>query len=1263
MADAEAAKAAEEAAEKAEYLKVGTRIAPYPGTLLTIEEVQELSEHKDFLEPMDAYSMSKGRTYSYQQDQDINGYTLVSPQYAVVERGGYFYKIGQQNLDLLAHSTQHVENPTIGENVYRNSRGVIIAWAFANKGIAWAADTFGGPLGGAAAPVLNTAAEQGLQEDRRAMAYLEGQDFNEEKIEVNGDTMIDSAVGFASNLVGSKISKSADKFIQGSKWVAKSAPLVQRAAKMVPHLAGAAVSKEIAQTGEVAKSAIHGKGISPSDFVPSAGIGDIEGLIEGAVTSWLHKGWSKGRTPKAGAPSSAGGTPEAKAPPKSSSDAHPQKPAAPPENLPRKAAQTPEHAGAGGGSKGPPAKPPRGGAGGGDEGGGKKKPPDPQVEAAFDEWGKDLESQGLLHGKHDPKDGPVSPPIDYKIHDVAEKARNKRLKAEAKAQRRERGKERKREEWERKNPEAAAAEKAAIENDPKKAEQAKAAAKEAAQRKSKYQKDMRAATKGDAEAEAHRHDVAVKDQPAMTRKDMYNKTIAMRGFDAGAPVHEGEKRQNDYDAVKKEIAGHPDKPKLDDLQKRKKQIDAELAKINRKEKKAESKAAKSPEAKQPKLGETDQKRKAELEAALADVDAAIEKNPVTALNRRANGLRDKIAVSTLTDPDHPTKPARLVEGAPAGRGDNTYAVIQVVGPDGTIVASATGKRTGKGHAEQNAIPELERQIKQRGGVPPGSHVEVVGDQVVCTEVCKPALSEFATNHDIERVDGYTYHAEKPGKKGEVYSAKSTAQDTTTAAARPFEELQEKHEKIYERGKGPLGGGTPTEGEKHRHAQKVRRKAPPSAKAEPSQPHPADRVTPPQVQKDAQPAVPAPTIAQQKLGQQADEAKAETTAPSAPESKQEAAPKAKSKAKAKYKATSKTKPKSVKTEAKSAEPAHTPSSVKTKSSAPSKSAPQPTNPPSSKGQKITAFMGKADAVLGAVRDFKNYKADGMSELEALTRSGATLAANLKGGPAAAVVNSINVYDNERHAGQGKVEALATAIGTVGGGLIANKVAPAGPVGTAVNLANTASQALGAPQGIQDATTGAAALVPSNIVGTTITEGARSYANIGTAMVTGDTKALDKQVQGMQAGNAGPWLQGYAQMTGMVADVAAGDSFDKALNKAADSGRGSWADRVGSKGGDALYELGESKEAKSGKYGAPVQGISMSLGIASDMIAGQSFEQALDKAADAGRGSWAEKAGSALGDVAWSATEKTKQLVGSDIPAAKKLIKNKWQKLWS
>ena len=222
-------------------------------------------------------------------------------------------------------------------------------------------------------------------------------------------------------------------------------------------------------------------------------------------------------------------------------------------------------------------------------------------------------------------------------------------------------------------------------------------------------------------------------------------------------------------------------------------------------------------------------------------------------------------------------------------------------------------------------------------------------------------------------------------------------------------------------------------------------------------------------------------------------------------------------------------------------------------------------PSAGAAAATSAMNKADTVLSAKLQYDRYRAEGMSEEEAMTRAGVTLAANLKGGPAATVVNAANAYDSAIKGGQSKAEAGATAGGTVAGGIIANKVAPAGLVGTGVQLVNTAAHVAGAPQEVQDATEGAAELVPSTIVSRTITTGARSYVNV----LSGDTKAIDKQVQGMAAGEAGPWLQGYAQATGMAADLASGDSFEKALDKAAKSGKGSWADRVGSKLGDETY----------------------------------------------------------------------------------------------
>ena len=186
---------------------------------------------------------------------------------------------------------------------------------------------------------------------------------------------------------------------------------------------------------------------------------------------------------------------------------------------------------------------------------------------------------------------------------------------------------------------------------------------------------------------------------------------------------------------------------------------------------------------------------------------------------RARALHDKIAISGLNDPDARRQPSK---GAPAGRGENTYAVLQIVGKDGKILAAATGKNTSQGHAEQNAINQLERDIKRMPGgkLPPGAHVEVVGDQVVCTEVCKPSLRSFAERHHIERVDGYTFHSvprDAEGNPGEAVSAKTTGRNATIASV-AGRELEKKHEPIYPQG---AGGDVLTEGEKHRHAQRTK----------------------------------------------------------------------------------------------------------------------------------------------------------------------------------------------------------------------------------------------------------------------------------------------------------------------------------------------------------------------------------------------------------------------------------------------------------
>jgi hypothetical protein len=67
---------------------------------------------------------------------------------------------------------------------------------------------------------------------------------------------------------------------------------------------------------------------------------------------------------------------------------------------------------------------------------------------------------------------------------------------------------------------------------------------------------------------------------------------------------------------------------------------------------------------------------------------------------------------------------------------------------------------------------------------------------------------------------------------------------------------------------------------------------------------------------------------------------------------------------------------------------------------------------------------------------------------------------------------------------------------------------------------------------------------------------------------------------------------------------------------------------------------------------VQCTAMVLGMASDMIAGDSFERAAEKAAEAGKDSIAGRIGGAAGDAAFTVVEAGREIINEDLPAAKK-----------
>jgi hypothetical protein len=155
-------------------------------------------------------------------------------------------------------------------------------------------------------------------------------------------------------------------------------------------------------------------------------------------------------------------------------------------------------------------------------------------------------------------------------------------------------------------------------------------------------------------------------------------------------------------------------------------------------------------------------------------------------------------------------------------------------------------------------------------------------------------------------------------------------------------------------------------------------------------------------------------------------------------------------------------------------------------------------------------------------------------------------------------------------------------------------------------------------------------------------------------------VDKFAEDAVKGKLGAIIQPWAMAADFAGNLGS-DDVGTALEKTVKKTEGTTLKKLGDASGDAMYELGQSAEAKSGQYGTSVQGISMMLGMTSDMIAGQSFEKALEKAAEAGKGSWADTAGSALGDAAFDTVEKGKEILDEDLPAAKQRLKTWWKNL--
>lgn len=719
-----------------------------------------------------------------------------------------------------------------------------------------------------------------------------------------------------------------------------------------------------------------------------------------------------------------------------------------------------------------------------------------------------------------------------------------------------------------------------------------------------------AAASGDTPPPAAAGTDAPRPQPFLSHEEAYNIVLGLRGSDESLPAWQIRQARDQVDKL-----GTP-KGKAANTR-RKNELAREAARLAYQIKKARA-AGVAPDA--PDLAKLMRRRgEVMMEKSFLQKDAGTLKNKlqhapggegapthtsktyaiVELADADGNPLARLVAVNRRLRPDDPADvKLRIAEARKkaktAGKG------IKAPKKSGKKGARARGPEPGV-HAEEAITIAIEKHIRSLApdqakafeAKLKGGRMHVTVDQEVCAGVCQPRLREKAASLGLDKVTATTVHAVDPahhGKpelaSGDLVKAKTTAVSLTDA--KEVARLKMRPEEMATRTETIFqkGGG----------------------------------------------ALPPPAVARLKP------APVGVIDLDAPHDTPAAAP-AKPVAAAAQDSTAKSAPKAA------------PAPVAPKPVAP-KLAPAPSRLPSKAA--VTNKLNQADMALGAVRDYQRYKQEyidagdspEVAEAKAVARAGVTFGANLKGGKLGQLVNAANAFDNATKAGQSKDEAVATTIGTVGGGLIANRVAPAGPAGAAVQLINTGAQVLGAPQGVQDATSIAADLVPSSIVSTTITTGARSWHALGKA-ATGDLSSIDKLGKDMETGATGPWLQGYAQWTGIAADMASGDDFSKALDKAAKTGKGSWADRTGSAMADAAFELGQNKEALAGKYGPVAGGMAIGLNVLAGLGRGDDFSKALARTAkDTSEGQAALKAKgqqqmAALKKAAGEAASKVKQ----------------------
>jgi hypothetical protein len=177
----------------------------------------------------------------------------------------------------------------------------------------------------------------------------------------------------------------------------------------------------------------------------------------------------------------------------------------------------------------------------------------------------------------------------------------------------------------------------------------------------------------------------------------------------------------------------------------------------------------------------------EIAQELATIEQARMQGPISqAMTQRYNSLTRTYLHSYLG-------PNLDFLGIPVGQGYSTFAAIQVVGPDGKILAIARGMYGAGLHAEEAALAILDRALPAT--LPKGSYMQIGVDQTVCADVCIPAITNFAEQRGLSYVDSFVPQRETLPTVGTenpvLASPKTTAKTALRGNSPPFQITQQR----------------------------------------------------------------------------------------------------------------------------------------------------------------------------------------------------------------------------------------------------------------------------------------------------------------------------------------------------------------------------------------------------------------------------------------------------------------------------------------